>query len=351
VVLDRDRIEAFLDRFTGFLTGATTIGLLAVADRSGLNSYLGEHTSGTAADIAEGARLDERYVTEILSGLAAAGVVEYEPSTKVFSLPPEHALFLSSEISPYFMGGWLDMMPSILSQVEGVAKATVHGGGVGFEEFGRTIIRGIDRGNAPSQRIFLTSKWLPAISGMVEQLEGGIRVADIGSGSGTAAILMAQAYPNSEVVGYDISDDSVSVARSRAEDIPNVEFHGYTAEDIPTEPGFDLITSFDVIHDLADPMSGLKRIREALRPDGSYLMMEPKASSHLENNLNDRGALLYGVSTLHCMTQSLAQNGAGLGASWGEEMAREYATEAGFASFNRLETITNRFSAFYLLKG
>jgi 2-polyprenyl-3-methyl-5-hydroxy-6-metoxy-1,4-benzoquinol methylase len=148
-----------------------------------------------------------------------------------------------------------------------------------------------------------------------------------------------------------VSGDSISVARSRAEDIPNVEFHSYTAEDIPTEPGFDLITSFDVIHDLADPMSGLKRIREALRPSGSYLMMEPNASSHLENNLNDRGAMLYGISTLHCMTQSLAQNGAGLGASWGEEMARDYATEAGFVSFERLDKIANRFSAFYLLKG
>jgi 2-polyprenyl-3-methyl-5-hydroxy-6-metoxy-1,4-benzoquinol methylase len=348
--LDRDRIETFLEKFTGILSGTTTLGLLAVADRSGLNAYLGEHESGTAAEIAEGARLDARYVTEILSGLAAAGVVEYEPSTSVFTLPPEHALFLADQTSPYFMGGWLDMLPSIMSQIEGVANATVHGGGVGFEEFGRTIIRGIDRGNAPSQRIFLTSKWLPAIAGIVDRLEHGIRVADVGSGSGTAAILMASAYPNSEVVGYDISGDSVAVARSRSEDIPNVEFHGYTAEDIPTEPGFDLVTTFDVIHDLADPMAGLTRIKEALRSDGAYLMMEPNASSDLENNLNDRGALLYGISTLHCMTQSLAVKGAGLGAAWGGEMAKDYAIDAGFSSFERLDEISNRFSAFYLLK-
>jgi len=348
--LDRDRIETFLEKFTGILAGATTVGLLAVADRSGLNAYLGENASGTASEIAGGARLDTRYVTEILSGLAAAGIVEYDPSTAVFTLPPEHALFLASEVSPYFMGGWLDMVPSIMSQVEGVANATVHGGGVGFEEFGRTIIRGIDRGNAPSQKIFLTSKWLPAIPGIIDRLQSGIRVADVGSGSGTAAILMAEAYPKSEVVGYDISGDSVSVARSRSENIPNVEFHGYTAEDIPTEPGFDLITTFDVIHDLTDPLAGLERIREALQPAGSYLMMEPNASSHLENNLTDRGALLYGVSTMHCMTQSLAHNGAGLGAAWGEEAASEYASQAGFASFEKLDEISNRFSAFYLLK-
>lgn len=348
--MDRDRIEAFLEKFTGFLAGTTTIGLLAVADRSGLNSYLGENPTGTAAEIAEGARLDQRYVIEILSGLAAAGVVEYDPATSNFTLPPEHALFLGSDTSPYFMGGWLDMLPSVMSQVEGVASATIHGGGVGFEEFGGTIIRGIDRGNAPSQKIFLTSKWLPAIPGMVERLEQGIRVADIGSGSGTAAILMAQAYPNSEFFGYDLSEDSVAVARSRSGDLQNVEFHEYTAEDIPTRPGFDLITSFDVIHDLADPKSGLRRIREAMRPDGAYLMMEPNASSHLENNLDDRGAMLYGISALHCMTQSLAQNGAGLGAAWGEEMARDYARDAGFASFDHLDTISNRFSAFYLLR-
>jgi len=348
--LDRDRIEAFLEKFTSILSGTTTLGLLAVADRSGLSAYLGEHESGTASEIAEGARLDTRYVTELLSGLAAAGVVEYEPSTSVFTLPPEHALFLADDASPYFMGGWLDMLPSIMSQIEGVAGATVHGGGVGFEEFGRTVIRGIDRGNAPSQNTFLTSRWLPAISGMADRLEHGIRVADVGSGSGTAAILMAKAYPNSEVVGYDVSGDSVSVARSRSEDIPNVEFHGYTAEEIPTEPGFDLITTFDVIHDLADPMAGLTRIKEALRPDGSYLMMEPNASSHLENNLTDRGALLYGISTLFCMTQSLASNGAGLGTAWGEETAKDYATDAGFTTFERLDEISNRFSAFYLLQ-
>ena len=347
--MDRDRIEAFLDKFTGILAGATTVGLLSVADRSGLNKYLGEHGSGTSAEIAEGSRLDQRYVTEILSGLTAAGIVEYDPTTGDFTLPPEHALFFASEESPYFMGGWLDMVPSIMSQVEGVAKATVHGGGVGFEEFGTTIIRGIDRGNAPSQKIFLTTKWLPAIPGIVDRLETGIRVADVGSGSGTAAILMAQTYPNSEVVGFDVSGDSVSVARSRSEDVPNLEFHEYTAEDIPAEPGFDLITTFDVIHDLADPLAGLRRIKEALTPEGSYLMMEPDASSYLENNLSDRGALLYGVSTLHCMTQSLAHDGAGLGTAWGEEKARDYASEAGFGSFERLDEITNRFSAFYLL--
>ncbi len=348
--MDRAKVEAFLQKFVGFASGATTIGLLAVADRSGLSAYLGEHGSGTAEDVAEGARLDPRYTREILSGLAAAEVVEYDADTGVFTLPQEHALFLSSDLSPYFMGGWLDMLPLVMSQIEGVATATVHGGGVGFEEFGPSFIKGIDRGNGPSQRVFLTKKWLPAVNSLTDRLEEGIRVADVGCGSGTAAILMAEAFPNAEVTGFDISDDSIAVARSRSEDIANVEFHGYSVEDIPTEPGFDLVTTFDVIHDLVDPMAGLKRIHEALRPDGVYLMMEPNASSYLENNLDDRGALIYGISALHCMTQSLARDGAGLGAAWGSEIAEQMAGEAGFSSFEKLDAITNSFSAFYALR-
>ncbi len=348
--MDRDRIESFLERFVGLASGATTMGLLAIADRSGLTAWLGEHESGTVEGIAQGAGLDTRYVREIMSGLAAAGVVEYDADSGIFRLPQEHALFLASEVSPYFMGGWLDMIPSLMAQIEGISRATVHGGGVGFEEFGNGIIRGIDRGNSPSQRVFLSTRWLPAVSGLVDRLEAGIRVADVGCGSGTAAILMAEAYPGSQVTGFDVSPDALSVARSRGEGIDNVEFEEYSADAIPLEPPFDLITTFDVIHDLVDPLAGLTRIREALGPNGLYLMMEPNASSRLDENLSDRGALLYGVSTMLCMTQSLAHGGAGLGAAWGRELAEEYAGRAGFTSFQPLESIQNRFSAFYLLQ-
>ena len=350
-MLDRERIEAFLGRFVELAAGTTTIGLLAVADRTGLLAHLGTVEAGTAASIATEARLNERYVIEILSGLAAAGVVEYDPASGIFTLPPEQALFLADDSSPYFMGGWMDMLPAVMSQIDGVATATVHGGGVGFEDFGRTLIRGVDRGNAPSQRVFLTNKWLAAVPGLVERLEDGIRVADVGSGSGRAAILMAEAFPSSEVVGFDISEDSVAVARSRSEEIANVDFHNYGVEELPLDPGFDLITTFDVVHDLTNPLAGLQRIREALRPNGSYLMMEPNASSKLEENLTDRGSLLYGISALHCMTQSLANGGAGLGAAWGTQQAEDLANQAGFESFEKLDAITNKFSAFYLLSG
>ena len=347
--MDRAKIEEFLDRFVGYASGATTIGLLAVADRSGLLAWLGEHPSGTAAEVARDAGLDERYVLEILSGLAAAGVVEYDPANETFILPPEHALFLASDDSPYFMGGWLDMLPSAMSQVDGLAHATKHGGGVGFEEFGLGIVRGIDRGNGPSQRVFLTSRWLPAVPGLVDRLESGATVVDVGCGAGTAAILMGQAYPESSVTGYDVSPESLALARSRAEQLSNVTFEEYSVSAIPLEPRNDLVTSFDVIHDLADPLAGLERVRESLADDGQFLMMEPNVSSNLEDNLNDRGAMIYGISAMHCMTQSLARGGEGLGAAWGRQKAEEYAREAGFTTFQPLDEITNKFSAFYLL--
>lgn len=347
--MDRLKVEAFLDRFIDLASGATAIGLLAVADRSGLSAYLGAGNGGTSVEIAEGADLDPRYVLEILSGLAAAGVVAYDPGTERFELPPEHALFLADEDSPYFMGGWFDMIPAVMAQLDGIAHATVHGGGVDFEQFGPALIRGVDRGNGPSQRAFLTTRWLSAVPGLTERLETGIRVADVGCGSGNAVILMAGAFPDSQVFGFDISEDSIDVASERSKAIPNATFHVAGVEDIPVAPGFDLVTTFDVIHDLPDPLGGLRRIRESLGDDGLYLMMEPHASSDLEDNLHPLGALLYGISTLHCMTQSLANGGEGLGAAWGRQRAERYAADAGFSRFEVLEDITNRFSAFYLL--
>lgn len=344
--MDRARIEAFFDRFTEMAAGAAAIGVLAVADRCGLLAWLEEHESGTAAEIASSAGLDERYVVEILSTLAAAGVVVHDDGR--FTLPAEHALFVADETSPYFMGGWMDMIPGAYAVIDQVAEAARQGGGVPYEEFGEELTRGLDRANAPSQRVLLTRKWLPAVVGLVERLEAGIDVADIGCGTGTAVITMARAYPESRFRGFDVSEAALEIARSRSADLVNASFSRLPAEELPD--GFDLITSFDVIHDLAKPAAALRRIREALRPGGVYLMMEPNMSTDLDDNLDDIGVINYGISLLHCMTQSLAIGGAGLGAGWGRQRAEEMARDAGFSTFEPLEEITNRFSAFYLLQ-
>lgn len=348
--MDRERVAAFLDRFVGYASGATTLALLAVADRAGLLTWLGENESGTVDEIASGAGLQPRYVEEILSGLAAADAIEYDASTEVFTLPAEHAVFLSDSASPYYMGGWFDMVPTMMGQVDGVSRATKHGGGVGFHEYGESMIRGIDRANTPSQTVFLTRKWLPAVPGLIDRLQSGITVADIGCGAGTAAVLVAETFPQSHVTGFDVSEESLEVARARSTSIENLAFERRAADEIPVDPPFGLITAFDVIHDLPDPRAGLARIREALSADGQFLMMEPNVTSHLEDNLDDIGALVYGMSTLHCMTQSLAAGGQGVGAAWGGERAEDYASRAGFSTFEHLEGITNKFSAFYLLQ-
>lgn len=337
-----------MDRFIELASGATTIGLLAIADRSGLNQHMADGEQRTAEEISRTSDLDQRYVREILSGLAAAGVYEYDADSTAFRLPPEHTVLVADETSPYFMGGWFDMIPSLYGQLDGLVSATRNGGGVPFSDFGPDMIRGITRGNQPSQTILLNSKWLPAVPGLIEALRAGIRVADVGCGVGNAIKVMAHAFPKSDFIGYDISPEEIAMAR-RDVTAPNVTFELAGVEDLPTTPGFDLITSFDVIHDLVDPDVGLASIRRALTQGGRLLMMEPAASSKLEENLTPRAALLYGVSTMHCMTQSLARGGKGVGTAWGRQEIEAAGRKAGFMSVTRLEGISNTFSDFFLL--
>lgn len=343
---DRARIDAFFDRFVGLTAGAAALGILAVADRCGMLAWLGKNGGGTAGEIATGTGLDRRYTEEILAGLTAAGILEHHDG--VFTLPAEHALFVSDPGSPYYMGGWFDMLSAGYAVIDRVATAAREGGGVAFDDFPPEMLRGLDRANGPSQRILITRKWLPAVAGLVARLEEGADVADVGCGTGTAVITMAQAYPASRFTGFDFSEEALALARERGGALDNVDFVNAGAADFPGE--YDLITTFDVVHDLADPAAALRHIREALRPEGVYLMMEPNMSSDLDDNIHDNGVINYGISLLHCMTQSLAIGGAGLGAGWGRRRAEEMAREAGFSAFQPLTEITNRFSAFYVLR-
>jgi ubiquinone/menaquinone biosynthesis C-methylase UbiE len=197
-------------------------------------------------------------------------------------------------------------------------------------------------------RVLLTRKWLPALPDVVKRLERGGRVADIGCGSGTSTLTLAQAYPRSEITGYDIDATALARARSAAErlGVANARFEQRSAEELPQEPGFDLVTAFDVVHDLAKPRAVLRRIRKALASDGTFLLVEPAAGDGLAQNLNPSGALLYSISTLYCMTVSLSQGGEGLGAAYGPKQAESLCRAAGFGRFRRLD-IENPFNAFY----
>ena len=347
--MDREKVWQFIERVTGFAGGFTTIGLLALGDRSGILAVLAAEGPLTITDLARRAEVDERYSREILSGLAVAGVLDYDPIDETFTLPDEHAAVVADDASPYSFSGYLDLLPAMASQIPALAEAVRHGGGVPFEGFGEGAVSGIDRANSPGVRILLTKRWLVAMPDVVEVLEAGGRVADIGCGSGTAAVAMATAYPDSTIVGLDVDRRSIDRAEARKAEagLVNLTFQVGDAASLEPETGFDLVTAFDVVHDLADPLGTLGGVRRALRPGGVFLMMEPKVAADLQDDIgNERAALVYGMSTMFCLTQSLAVGGAGLGAAWGPKRAEALCRQAGFSGFETLP-IDNPFSSFY----
>ncbi len=346
--MDKQVVREFTGRFMEMTTGAAVLAVVAVADRIGLFQQLAGQGPLSLEEIVERSGLERRYLEEILATLSAADLLEYDVANESFQLSDERAACLADESSPYFLAGWSQMVPALYGAIPGVAEACRRGGGVPFSAFGAEMVEGIARSNGPGTRLLLTRKWLPALPEGVARLEAGCRVADVGCGSGAAALAMARAYPKSEIIGYDVDAHSVECARRAGEEegLANARFEVLSGEAIPTEPGFDLITTFDVIHDVVDPLGVLGQIRAALRSGGLYLMVEPDAGDGLGENLHPAGALTYAMSTLHCMTQSLAQGGEGLGAAWGPRRAEEFCRQAGFGSFERLD-VPNPFNAFY----
>ena len=339
-----------MERFEELASGAAAIAALAVADRSGLLMEMAGRGPLTIEELAVDAtgtdRFSPRYVEETLGTLAGAGVVSYDPATRRFLLPDEHAACLTDPASPYSLAGWLDMIPAAMKSIDRISRAAIEGGGIPLGDFDERIVAGIDRLNSPGTRILLTRRWLPAMPHVVTKLERGGRVADVGCGSGTAAISMASAFPASTVVGYDIDPRAVARARERAleSELTNLSFELLSAAEMAGD--FDLITTFDVIHDLADPVEALSRILTALDQQGTYLMVEPAAGDSLIDNLNPRGVLLTGFSLLYCLPQSLVDNGPGLGAAWGPLRAEQLCRQVGFTRFEQLP-IENPYSNFF----
>jgi 2-polyprenyl-3-methyl-5-hydroxy-6-metoxy-1,4-benzoquinol methylase len=304
----------------------------------------------TPAELARRAGLEERYVEEALGALAAAGIVEYDADTETFELPEAAAHCLTEDASPYFMAGWAQALPLMMRAIPHVADAMRNGGGVDFRIYGVDLVEAIDRMNGPAVSALLTRKWLPVMPDVVERLDRGIAVADVGCGSGAAVVAVAKAFPASEIVGFDIDEASVERARARAEseNLTNARFERVAAESMGSEGPFGLIMSFDVIHDMADPVASLRGILASLDVNGTYLMVEPNAGADLAQNLNPLGATFYSISVLHCLPVSLAHGDVGLGTAWGPARAEQLAEEAGFGRFERLP-IDNPTNAFYRL--
>jgi SAM-dependent methyltransferase len=329
--LDEARVEAFADRlFSAFTDSMITI-MVDVGYRTGLLGTLAEG-GGTSAELAARAGLVERYVRECLGALVTAGIVDHDPADGRYTLPAEHAVCLtgpgSSNLAP------ISQLPALLGpHVGGIVRAFREGGGVPYEDFRPDFTEAMDamsRGLMDGQ---LLDGILPAAGELPARLAAGVRGADIGCGTGHAMNLMARAYPRSTFVGFDISADAIGRARQEAAQwgLANVTFEVLDVAELPVEPPFDVVFAFDAIHDQVDPAGVLARVHEALVPHGTFVMMDIKAASRLEDNVgNPLAPLLYAISTLHCMTVSLARGGAGLGAVWGEQLARQMLAEAGF---------------------
>lgn len=345
--IDRAAARAFLDETTNTLRHAAVAGVLSVADRMGLLSELGQGLRGTASEIASALGVDERFTTEVLRTLAAAGVIEND--TSGYSMTPEHAAVLGDDTSPYSLAGWLDMLPAAVGLTGELAEGGATGAGVPFDAYGPAMVRGIDRANRPSMTILLTRRWLPTMPDVVDRLDAGVRVVDVGCGSGAAVHAMAAAYPNSTIVGIDISETSIERARASC-DLPNAHFEIASISSLATGEPADLITAFDVLHDIPDPTAALKDMRAGLADGGVVLAMEPRIERDDSGALDDVAVLNLAISTLHCLPQAIATGGTGVGAAWGADGLSRAVRDAGFAECEELP-IENPFSAFYRISG
>jgi 2-polyprenyl-3-methyl-5-hydroxy-6-metoxy-1,4-benzoquinol methylase len=331
--IDQARVEAFAERVLGVYRDGMVGCMIDLGHRTGLLEALAAGPA-TSPELAARAWLVERYVREWLGALVTAGIVHHDAGT--YTLPAEHAACLTG-------GGAGNMAPlaqinTLLARYVGeVAAAFRDGGGVPYEAYKPDFTGVMD---AASRNVFdevLPDGYVTLVPELGERLAAGGRVADIGCGTGHALVVLALAYPDCTFVGVDFSADAVEEARAEAaaEGLDNVTFEVRDAAEFTTDEPFDVVVSFDAIHDQARPATVLARIHAALAPGGLYLMTEPAVSSDLDENVaNPIAPWMYGVSTLHCMTVSLAQDGAGLGTAWGEQVARRMLADAGFADID-----------------
>jgi 2-polyprenyl-3-methyl-5-hydroxy-6-metoxy-1,4-benzoquinol methylase len=270
-------------------------------------------------------------VREWLAAMVVGGVVEHDPEDRTYHLPPEHAAFLTRAATPDNIAVTAQFIPVLASVEDRIVESFQKGGGVPYSAYTRFHeVMAEDSGQTVVAA--LTDYILPLVPGLTGRLEAGIDVLDVGCGSGRALNLMARKFPNSRFTGYDFSEEAIARARTAAQkhDTTNVRFEVKDVATLDEEARYDLITTFDAVHDQADPAAVLRGIAAALRDDGVYLMQDIAGSSHLHNNLDHPlGPFMYTVSTMHCMTVSIAQGGEGLGAMWGEEKAKEMLKEAG----------------------
>lgn len=333
VQLDQTSSNQFAEHMLKILNHGAVGLMISVGYRIKLFDTMAELKPSTSHQIAEAAGLNERYVREWLGAMVAGQIVKFNPEDKTYILPAEHAIWLTRKNTPNNIAvtsQWLHIMGAVEDKI---VECFQKGGGLKYEDYGRFHEVMADESHQ-TVVVPLLNHLLPLVPGIKEKLKAGIDVLDVGCGSGRALIKLAKEFPCSHFIGYDFARDAVVRARKEAHQagINNVMFTVKNAAEINDQEKFDLIFTFDAVHDQADPHKVLKNIYRALKKDGTYFCQDIAGSSYLENNLNHPVApLMYSISCTHCMSVSLAQGGLGLGAMWGKELACAMFQEAGFS--------------------
>jgi ubiquinone/menaquinone biosynthesis C-methylase UbiE len=332
--LDTKKLESLLGTMVNEIGAAANAALILIGDKLGLFRALAG-AQLTPAELARDTGTHERYVREWLASQAASGFVTYDAPSGRFTLSPEQAAVFADADSPVNMTGGFYSLAAVYADEPKLTEAFKTGKGVGWGNRCNCLFCGVERFFRPGYKAHLISEWLPALDGVVAKLERGAKVADVGCGHGVSTVIMAQAFPRSQFVGIDFHDASITHAREHAKGLSNVRFEVARAQDY-RERGLDLVTMFDALHDMGDPVGAATHARESLRPDGTLMLIEPMAGDSLADNLNPVGRVYYAFSTSVCVPASLGQEvGAALGAQAGEKRLAEVARKAGFSRFRR----------------
>jgi SAM-dependent methyltransferase/transcriptional regulator with XRE-family HTH domain len=335
MAIDQDRLMEFVHRFVGDLGATMAAGNVIVGDRLGLYRALAEKPQAPH-ELAERTGTSPRYVEEWLRGQAAGGYVQYDEAAGTYWLTEEQAFALTDPDGPIYLPGAFQLAVGALRAEPRIVEAFRTGAGVGWHEHHQDVFAGCERFFRPGYAANLVESWLPALDGMVEKLRGGARVADVGCGHGASTLLMAEAFPRSTFHGSDYHQGSIEAARQRAGEADRVSFEVASAQGFGGGP-YDLVTTFDCLHDMGDPLGAAQHIRQQLAGDGTWMVVEPAAGDTVADNLNPIGRVYYGFSTFLCVPNALSQNGGyALGAQAGEEPIHRLATDAGFTRFRRV---------------
>ena len=332
--LDEATLEQFVHQAVGDLAAAISGLMVHLGDRLGLYRAMAGGGRMTPTALADNTGTHERYVREWLANQAAGGYVAYDPGDGTFELSAEHALVLADDQSPVFLGGAFETIASCYTDHEAFARAFTTGEGIDWGAHDSRLYTGALRLFRPGYEANLVQSWLPALDGVVDKLRAGASVADVGCGYGASTVIMARAFEHSTFLGVDNHSPSIEAASKAAHEAGvegRTRFEVAAAATVPGT-GYDLVTMFDCLHDMGDPVGVARHLREALAPDGTLLLVEPAAGAGLSDNLNPVGRMYYGLSTVICTPSSLSQEvGLGLGAQAGPERMGEVLRESGFS--------------------